>query len=160
MPHPSVNISVRVALGFMALRLVLFFVNADFPYQEEVFLFLLFLGLIILSIYAVWPRNKIFLFKEDVLISLRITLVFSVAMVIFLLGYYEFVDTNAFPNYRDARIDLILEMNPDLTKKEILEKTSPAINLKVGSVLLMIVSVVLSFFYSIFFSALKRLIIK
>lgn len=160
MTHPSVNISVRVALGFMALRLVLFFVNADFPYQEEIFLFLLLAAFPGLTIYAIWPRAVKTSFKVDALNSLRLNLIFAVAMSIFIYAFYAFADTDYFPNMRDMIVARELAANPDLQVADLERGVGQFFSLRNFSILALLFFLVMGVFYSVLFAALKRLAIK
>jgi len=160
MTHPSVNISVRVALGFMALRLVLFFINADFPYQEEVFLFLLLAAFPGLTIYAIWPRAEKKTFKDDAVISLRINLIFAVAMAIFIYAFYAFADTNYFPNMRDMIVARKFDANPNLDEADLRRGVDQFFSLRNFSILAVLFFMVMGVFYSVLFSAIKRLVIK
>ena len=157
MTHPSVNVSVRVALAFMALRLVLFFINADFPYQEEIFLFLLlaaFPGL------TIWPRVIKKSFKDDALNSLRLNVIFAVAMAIFIYAFYAFADTNYFPNMRDMIVAREFEANPDLDEADLRRGVEQFFSLRNFSILAILFFMVMGVFYSVLFSAVKRLVIK
>lgn len=160
MTHPSVNISVRVALGFMALRLVLFFINADFPYQEEIFLFLLLAAFPGLTIYAIWPRDVKTSFKTDALNSLRLNLIFGVAMAIFIYAFYAFADTNYFPNMRDMIVAREFEAKPDLNEADLRRGVEQFFSLRNFSILAILFFMVMGVFYSVLFSAVKRLVIK
>lgn len=160
MTHPSVNISVRVALGFMALRLVLFFINADFSYQEEVFLFLLLAAFPGLTIYAIWPRAERKTFKDDAVISLRINLIFAVAMAIFIYAFYAFADTNYFPNMRDMIVAREFDANPNLDEADLRRGVDQFFSLRNFSILAVLFFMVMGVFYSVLFSAIKRLVIK
>jgi hypothetical protein len=160
MTHPSVNISVRVALGFMALRLVLFFVNADFPYQEEVFLFLLLASFPGLSLYAIWPREEKTSFKEDALNSLRLNVIFAIAMAIFIYAFYAFADTNYFPNMRDMIAARELAANPDLDEADLRRGIQQFFSLRNFSILAILFFMVMGIFYSVLFSAIKRVVLK
>jgi len=160
MTHPSVNISVRVALGFMALRLVLFFVNADFPYQEEIFLFLLLAAFPGLTIYAIWPRDVKTSFKTDALNSLRLNLIFGVAMAIFIYAFYAFADTNYFPNMRDMIVAREMEANPDMAEENMRRGVEQFFSLRNFSILAILFFMAMGIFYSVLFSAVKRLTIK
>jgi len=160
MSHPSLNISVRVALSLMALRLVLFFINADFPYQEEGFLFLLLTAFPALSIYAIWPRNPATNFQKDFVNSLRLTVVFSVAMALFIFAFYAFADTDYFPNSQDLIVSRELEANPELNEEELRTNVTEFFSIRNFSVLATILFLVMGFFYSILFSALKKVVIK
>ena len=160
MSHPSVNIAVRVALGLMATRLVLFFINADFPYQEEGFLFLLLSAFPSLAIYAVWPRKPKTDFKKDLVNALRLTAVFSIAMALFIFAFYAFADTNYFPNTTDVIISRELSANPDLNQEELRKNVTEFFSIRNFSVLATIFFLAMSFFYSLLFSALKKVVIK
>jgi uncharacterized membrane protein len=160
MTHPSVNISVRVALGFMALRLVLFFINADFPYQEEIFLFLLLAAFPGLTIYAIWPRLEKKSFKDDALNSLRINLIFAVAMAIFIYAFYAFADTNYFPNMRDLIVAREFDANPDLDEADLRRGVEQFFSLRNFSILAVLFFMVMGVFYSVLLSVIKRLVIK
>jgi hypothetical protein len=160
MTHPSVNISVRVALGLMALRLVLFFINADFPYQEEIFLFLLLAAFPLLTIYAIWPREPKTDFKRDALNSLRLNAVFSVAMAIFIYAFYAFADTNYFPNMVDMITAREFEANPDLDEAELRRGVEQFFSLRNFSVLAVLFFLAMGVFYAVLLSALKRLVIR
>jgi hypothetical protein len=160
MTHPSVNMALRVALAFMALRLVLFFANLDFPYLEQVFLFLLLAAFPGLSIYAVWPRQSSTSFQKDFVNSLRLTAVFSVAMALFIFSFYAFADTNYFPNTRDLIVSRELAANPDLNEEELRKNVAEFFSIRNFSVLATLFFLLMAAFYSIVFSALKRLVIK
>jgi hypothetical protein len=160
MTHPSVNISVRVALGFMALRLVLFFINADFPYQEEIFLFLLLAAFPGLTIYAIWPRATMKSFKQDALNSLRLNVIFAVAMAIFIYAFYAFADTNYFPNMRDMIVAREFDANPNLDEADLRRGVEQFFSLRNFSILSILFFIAMGVFYSILFSAVKRLAFK
>lgn len=160
MTHPSVNISVRVALGFMALRLVLFFVNADFPYQEEIFLFLLLAAFPALVIYAIWPRNQKSAFKDDALKSLQLTVVFAIAMALFIYAFYAFADKDYFPTMRDMIAARELAANPELQEEELRRGIEQFFSIRNFSILAILFFLVMGAFYSVLFSAIKRLVIK
>jgi len=160
MTHPSVNISVRVALGLMALRLVLFFINADFPYQEEVFMFLLLAAFPALTIYAIWPRIPKTDFKRDALNSLRLNLIFAVAMAIFIYAFYAFADTAYFPNMVDMIVAREYDANPKLDEAELRRGVEQFFSLRNFSILAVLFFMAMGAFYSVLFSAIKRLVIK
>ena len=160
MTHPSVNISVRVALAFMALRLVLFFINADFPYQEEIFLFLLLAAFPGLTIYAIWPRAIKRSFKDDALNSLRLNVIFAVSMALFIYAFYAFADTNYFPNMRDMIVAREFDANPDLDEADLRRGVEQFFSLRNFSILAILFFMAMGVFYSVLFSAVKRLVIK
>ena len=160
MSHPSINIAVRVALILMILRLVLFFANADLPYQEEVYLFLLLAAFPTLSLYAIWPRSAKQDFKSDALASLRVTAVFAVAMAIFIYAFYAFVDKSYFPNMIDLIVNREIAANPDLDKDELRKGVETFFSVRNFSVLAILFFLVMAAFYSVLFSAVKRLILK
>jgi len=160
MTHPSVNISVRVALALMALRLVLFFINADFPFQEEIFLFLLFAAFPCLTIYAIWPRSEMKSFKDDALNSLRLNVIFAVAMAIFIYAFYAFADTDYFPNMRDMIVAREFDANPDLDEADLRRGVEQFFSLRNFSILAILFFMAMGVFYSVLFSAMKRLVIK
>lgn len=160
--HPNYNIPVRVALLLMALRLALFFFNADFPGQEEGFVFLLLAALPILAIYAIWPRpgRPRGSLMRDSLAALRITLVYSALMVAFLYFYFTFADTDFFPNFQDRAISMELERNTDLSPEEITKRGREFFSKRNFTVLTIGAFLVMSAFYSFLFSILKRVFIR
>jgi len=160
MKHPSINVSLRVALALMALRLVLFFVNADFPYQEEVYLFLLLAAFPALALYAIWPRAEKRGFKEDALSSLRCTSVFAIAMAIFIYAFYAFVDKAYFPNMIDLIVSREMGANPSLNEDDLRQGVETFFSIRNFSVLAILFFLLMSGFYSILFSAVKRLSLK
>lgn len=160
MSHPSINIAVRVALILMIVRLVLFFANADLPYQEEAYLFLLLAAFPSLSLYAIWPRSTKQDFKSDALASLRVTAVFGVAMAIFIYAFYAFVDKTYFPNMIDLIVSREMEANPDLEEKELRKGVEAFFSVRNFSVLAILFFLVMAAFYSVLFAAVKRLVIK
>lgn len=160
MKHPNVNVSLRVALALMAMRLVLFFINADFPYQEEGYLFLLLASFPGLALYAIWPRGETTGFKDDALASLRCTAVFAIAMAIFIYAFYAFVDKAYFPNMVDEIVNREIQANPDLIEKELRSGVESFFSIRNFSLLAVIFFLVMSAFYSVLFSAIKRLAIK
>ncbi len=160
MTHPSINVALRVALAIMVLRLILFFVNADFPYQDETFLFILLTSFPALVLYGIWPREKKSSFKDDALMGMRLTLVFSIALALFIYAFYAFVDQDYFPNMQDMIVARELAANPDVVEEELRTGVTNFFSVRNFSVMAVLLFLVMSAFYSVLFSVVKRLVIK
>lgn len=160
--HPNLNIPTRVALSLMALRLALFILGADFAGQEETYVFLLFAALPVLAIYGIWPLpgSRLPSTIQDIQSAMRMTLVYSVLMIVFLFLYYTFVDKDFFPNFQDRAIALELENNTELSPEEIERRGREFFSKRNLTVIMIGVMVVMSAFYSILFSVLKKLFFR
>ncbi len=146
----------------MALRLALFLLSAEYPGQEETYVFLLLAALPALAIYAIWPRPS----AEprsvlvDTISALRITLTYSLLMIVFLYLYYTFADKNFFANFQDRAIAMELETNTDLTKEQITIRGREFFSKRNFIVLALGSFLIMSAFYSLLFSALKSVFLR
>lgn len=161
MNHPNLNIPVRVAIGLIALRLVLFFVNGDFPYQEEIYLFLNLTAIPALVIYAIWPRGGKSDFIKSVGASMRSAMLYGFIMAIFTFVYYTFIDADYFPNMRDEIIQKQLQALDGTEDPAVVsDKINSFFSVRNFSVLALLLYVVLSAFYAFLFSALKQVFLR
>jgi hypothetical protein len=160
MSHPSVSVSLRAAGALMGIKLLLHLFNADFTYEEEVYLFLLLAAFPALVLYAIRPRGKPSSFKEDVLASLRVTAVFAVAMTLFIYAFYAFVDQNYFPNMVDMIVSREMEADPDLDEEKLRNGVESFFSIRNFAVMAILFFLVMCAFYSVLFSAIKRLVIR
>ena len=142
----------------MALRLALFFLSADFPGQEETYVFLMLAAFPALVIYAIWPRpspNPSSV-MNDTIAGLRVTLVYALLMVLFLYFYYTFADKNFFANFQDRAIAMELETNTELSREDIVRRGREFFSKRNFTVLALGGFLIMSAFYSLLFSVLKR----
>jgi hypothetical protein len=159
--HPNLNIPVRVAIGLIALRLVLFFVNGDFPYQEEIYLFLNLTAIPALVIYAIWPRGDKSDFIKSVGASMRSAMLYGFIMAIFTFLYYTFIDVDYFPNKRDEIIERqLLALDGTEDPAVVSGKINDFFSVRNLSVLALLLYILLSAFYAFLFSALKQVFLR
>lgn len=158
--HPNLNTAIRVAIAMMALRLVLFFVDADFPWQEYIYIFLLLAAVPGLAIYAIWPRGNYHSFLEDLKKAAGQTLLYGVLISVFLYFYYSFVDVDFFANRQELIIERELAAMENGNRDDIAEQVKSLFSVRNGSVLTLAGMVLMGVFYAIFFAAAKRLILR
>lgn len=142
----------------MALRLALFYFGADLPGQEETYVFLLLAAFPTLVIYAIWPRPapEPKSVMSDTIAGLRVTLVYAILMVLFLYFYYTFADKNFFANFQDRAIAMELETNTELSREDIVRRGREFFSKRNFTVLVLGGFLIMSAFYSLLFSVLKR----
>lgn len=161
MNHPNLNIPVRVAIALIALRLVLFYVNGDFPYQEGIYLFLNLTAIPALVIYAIWPRGGGSDFLKSLAASMRTAMLYGFIMAVFTFVYYTFIDVDYFPNMRDEIIQKqLLALDGSEDPKVVSDKINGFFSVRNFSVLALLLFVVLSAFYAFLFGALKQVFFK
>jgi hypothetical protein len=158
--HPNLNIPLRVAIGLILLRLLLFWVNADFPFQEEIYLYVLLAAFPALTLYAIWPRKNPRGFKEDTFQALRTTLIFGFIMALFLFLFFKFIDTTFFPNWQDEIVAAELEAGGEVQEGELRKGVEGFFSIQNFAALTLIFFSAMGAFYSVLFSALKRLVLK
>lgn len=158
--HPNIKIALGVSLILMIARLLAFALALDSQYLDTAFLFVFLAGLIPLSLYAIWPRSKDWVFYGDLMKSLRITILYGVLISVFLFVFYSFIDTSYFPKTRAEIIEAQLSQATDADPTEVKRNIENFFSVRNFSVLILVLFLVLAVFYSILFSALKRIMLK
>ena len=153
---------MRVAIGMILLRLVLFFVNADFSLQEEMYVFLNLAAVPVIVLYAIWPRKHLVGagFMEDFILSLRIAALYGVIMSVFGYFYYTQVDLDFFANKQEEIIELRLTDANAPDRATVTDEVTSFFSVRNFALIALLIYIFLSIFYAILFSALKRLIIR
>lgn len=154
--HPNLNIPIRVAIAFMALRLLFFFLDWQWDPVDMIFLFIGLAGLIPLCIYALWPRDDDQTLLEGIFASMRVVLTYSILITVFFFVYYSFVDTGYFPEMRELILQREITNSPAEQHAEIGDNINRFFSVRNFSVLLLIVFLAFSIFYAVFFTAIKR----
>ena len=155
--HPRINTAVRVAIAMMLLRLALFFTGAEFPWQDPAYLFLVMAAFPALAIYAIWPGPGPVGFAHDVKTSLRITAVYGLLLTAFLYFYFTLAETDYFANNQEMIVENELKANPGLDREVLKDRVETFFSVRNFSVLALLTALVMSVFYSVLFSAIKRL---
>lgn len=158
--HPNLNTPIRVAIAFMALRLLFYFAGWNGDSTDMIFVFVALAGLIPLSIYALWPREDEQNLLEGIFASLRAQLPYAVLICIFIFVYYSFIDTEYFPATRQAIIEGAQAEQPVEKHAEIAENVNQFFSVRNGTAMLLISFLGFSLFYAIFFTAIKRVAFK
>ncbi len=144
----------------MLVRLVLHFAEMPWPWLDFGFLAITAGVIIPLVFYSIWPRTPEKRFLDDFLKSMRITAAFTLAMVVFFILFYAFVNEDFLITRRTEILLKALESSPTAKHDSVREGVNSFFSLRNFSVLLLIGGMVLCVFYSLLFSALKRLVIK
>lgn len=158
--HPNLNIPIRVAIAFMALRLLFFFLDWQWDPVDMTFLFIGLAGLIPLCIYALWPRQTTQSLLEGIFASMRVVLTYSILVTVFYFVYYSFVDVGYFPEMRELILQREIANSPPEQHAEIGKNIARFFSVRNFSVLLLIVFMAFSIFYAVFFTAIKRVALK
>ena len=158
--HPKTKIAFIVSLVLIAARLLAFYLGLDYELIDTIFLFLFLSALIPLCLYAIWPHGENWNFYGDLIKSLRLTILYGVVISGFLYLFYSFVEVSYFPQTRAAIIQAQIQEAPEADVNEIRRNIESFFSVRNFSVLLMVLFAVLSVFYSVLFSALKRVLIK
>lgn len=159
--HPNLNIPVRAALLLIVVRLAFHFADINWPEFQMIFVFLAVGALIPLCIYAIWPReNKQLEFLKEIAGALRVMAVYAVIMIVFIVVYYAFIDTSYFPEKRADILRVAIESDPQADQVSLAEKAKEFFSLRNFSILLLVGFLISSGFYALFFTILKRLLMK
>lgn len=155
--HPNLNIPTRVAIAFMLLRLVFFLLGWEGQSVQMSFL-ALGLGLLIpLCIYVLWPRAYELSMLEGIVMNMRILGLYSIIITIFTFVYYSFIDSGYFPEMRSIILERELSSTPIDKQTDVAQNIERFFSVRNFSVLLLLLFMALSFFYSLFFAAVKHL---
>ncbi len=155
--HPSLKISLRAAIAFIVIRLVVFYAGISFEQIDMIMVFLGLFGLIPLAIYALWPRNKVTTLLEDISGALRIMGLYVVIITFYTYIHYSFVDTAYFSATQADIIEAAVQSESEDKRAEITENVQAFFSVRNASVMLLLLSIALSIFYALLFSAIKRL---
>ncbi len=129
--------------------------------QDAVYLFLNLAAIPVLVLYAIWPRGAQKEFLEDATAALRNAGLYGVIMVVFLFIYYSFVDVNYFANMHEGIITKELAaIEEDVDAAEVASQIRSFFSVRNFSVLALALYLVLSVFYALLFTALKRLFLR
>ena len=158
--HPNLNTPIRAALLLIVVRLSFHFADINWPPFQMVFLFLAVGTLIPLCIYAIWPRAYAPGFLKEVSSAMRIMAVFAVIMIAFIIVFYAFIDKEFFPEKQAEILKSALESNPESKHAELRKQVEDFFSLRNFSVLLLLGFMISSAFYAVFFTVLKRLIMR
>lgn len=155
--HPNLKIPTRVAIAFMLLRLVFYFLGWEGQAVQMGFLALGLALLIPLCIYVLWPRPYNFSMIEGFVMNMRVLGLYSVIVTVFVYVYYSFIDTGYFPEMRAMILERELSGTPIEEQTKVAENIDLFFSIRNFTVLHLLLFLALSFFYSIFFAAVKRL---
>ncbi|MFN2424076.1 MAG: hypothetical protein ABR572_09910 [Cryomorphaceae bacterium] len=159
MTHPNLQISLRVALSVIGLRLVLFYGNFESEWLDTAYIYINLAALPALAIYAIWPRAKATGFLEDAKECLRLLGLYSILMTVFFFVYYNNVDREFFPSMHE-RITFgeveAAEGNPD--PEEVGQRVRSFFSIRNGTAIVLAAYMAFSLFYAVFFSAVKRVV--
>jgi len=165
--HPKLNIAFQAAIGLILLRLVVFFLNWNPQFVDTGFLFISLAALIPLSIYAIWPRGQNKSFLQEVSASMRLTALFGLIITVFLFLFYQFLETEYFELTREEIINREMrnyeaasngnEMPTDDAEK-LEENVSSFFSIRNYTAIVLVLFIILSAFYAILFSALKKIL--
>ncbi len=143
-------------MAVMLLRLALFWSGSEFAYQDPAFLFVLLASFPALSMYAIWPRKAATGFAADAKKSIQITLLYGLLITVFLFCYFTWVDVNYFANKHEQFVENELLADPSLERADLIVKVSEFFSVRNFTVLVLLSCIIMSAFYSVLFSALKR----
>ena len=159
--HPNLNIPVRAALLLIVVRLAFHFADINWPEFQMIFVFLAVGALIPLCIYAIWPRgNQQLEFLKEIAGALRVMAVYAIIMIVFIVVYYAFIDTSYFPEKRADILRGAIESDPNADHAELAKQAEEFFSLRNFSILLLVGFLISSGFYALFFTILKRLLLK
>jgi len=161
MSHPNLQISLRVALSVIGLRLVLFFGRFEAEWLDTVYIYINLAALPALAVYAIWPRGRATGFLEDAKECLRLLGLYSIIMAAFFYVYYGAVDTEFFPSMHE-RITFgeIEASDENLNPEEVGSRVRSFFSLRNGTAIVLAAYMAFSLFYAVFFSAVKRAVPK
>jgi hypothetical protein len=159
MNHPNLHTTLKVALAVMSVRLLLYYSHLESEWAEPSYLFINLGALPALSVYAIWPRASYTGFLEDAKASMKLLGLYSLLMTVFFFVYYQFVDVEFFKSKQEALIYNAIQSNEEgIDPEDAADKVRSFFSLRNGTAIVLAGYVALSAFYSIFFSALKRLV--
>ncbi len=159
MTHPNLQTAIRVALSVIGVRLVLFYGGFQTEWTEPAYIFLNLAALPALSIYAIWPRGPYTGFLDDAKNSMKLLGLYSLVMTVFFFIYYQFIDVEFFKSKQEALIFQAIEGSEEaINPEEAADKVRSFFSLRNGTAIVLAGYVASSAFYSIFFSAIKRVV--
>ncbi len=158
--HPNLNIPIRVAISLMVLRLLFFFLDWQWDPVDMTFIFISLAALIPLCIYALWPRKTAQTLLEGIFSSMRVVLIYSILTTIFYFVYYSFIDVGYFPEMRELILQREIANSTPEQHAEIGENIERFFSVRNFSVLLLVLFMAFSIFYSVLFTAIKRVAFK
>lgn len=167
--HPKLSIAIQAAIGFILLRLLAFFLNWNPQFVDTGFLFLSLAALIPLSIYAIWPRGRNKGFLREVNSSMRLTALFGLIITVFLFLFYQFLETEYFELTREQIINREFknyesEHNgttiPEADAEKLQDNISEFFSIRNYTAIVLVLFIILSAFYAILFTALKKLLVQ
>lgn len=159
--HPNLNIPTRAALLLIAVRFGFHIADVNWPAFQMIFIFISLGALIPLCIYAIWPRRGDGGdFLKEIAKALRVMLIYSVIIVVFLIVFYAFIDTSYFPEKQAEIVRAAMQQNPDASVDELTTSAQTFFSLRNFSLLMSLGFLAASGFYAILFTTLKRLFFK
>lgn len=158
--HPDLNIPVRAALLLIVVRLAFHFADINWPAFQTIYLFIAVGALIPLCIYAIWPRSFTPQFIQEVATAMRIMAVYAIIMIVFIIVYYAFIDTEYFAEKQAEILQGAIATADPSEHDKLREQVEEFFSLRNFSVLLLIGFVISGGFYALFFSILKQLYLK
>ncbi len=158
--HPNYRMSFWLFTVMAILLVVLHFLNADFTLENEVYIFLNLGAIPVLVLYAIWPRGLVGTFGSDVKVAFSQAAIYGVLMSIFLYLFFTFVNENLFANRQEAIIETKLAEMAVPNRQEITDQVQSFFSVRNFSLLAMVAYLLISIFYTLLFSALKRLVIR
>ena len=165
--HPKFSIALQAAIGLILLRLVAFFLNWNPQFVDTGFLFISLAALIPLSIYAIWPRGQKKSFLQEVTASMRLTALFGLIITVFLFFFYQFLETEYFELTREDIINREMRnyeatsngnQMPAEDAEQLQDNVTGFFSIRNYSAIVLVLFIVLSAFYAILFSALKKIL--
>ncbi len=160
MKHPHLQMALRAALLVIGVRLALFYGNFQTGWSEPAYWFLNLAMLPALCIYAIWPRNGYRGFLLDAKISMQILGIYSLLMAALFYVYYSAVDTEFMASRTENFIFQTLEASgDDVDPEEVGRRARSMFTMRNGTAVALTGYILLSAFYAIFFSAIKRLVL-
>lgn len=143
----------------MLLRLLAFSANLNWETLDIAFVGVTLAGVIPLSIYAVWPREKSSPgFLKQTSKSMRITAFYGLLITVFLYVFYAFIDTEFFAIMQNRIIENELTAAPEAQHQKIRENVPEFFSLRNFTAMVLILFIASAAFYSILFSALQTLV--